>query len=63
MTTDPVLAIEAALTEAQRDAPETFSNTLERWIWAVAADAPELAERCIAAIEQRFTAAGTEVTR
>lgn len=35
-------------------APETFANTLERWIWAVASDAPALAEDCIAAIEQHF---------
>lgn len=35
-------------------APETFDNTLERWIWAVASDVPELAEKCIAAIERHF---------
>jgi hypothetical protein len=32
-------------------APETFENTLERWIWAVAGDAASLAEDCIKAIE------------
>ena len=35
-------------------APETFGNTLERWIWAVASDAASLAEESIAAIEQHF---------
>lgn len=35
-------------------APETFANTLERWIWAVASDAAGLAEECIAAIEAHF---------
>lgn len=35
-------------------APETFNNTLERWIWAVASGVPELAETCMAAIEQHF---------
>jgi hypothetical protein len=37
-------------------APETFSNMLERWVWAVGAGAPELAETCMAAIEQHFAA-------
>jgi hypothetical protein len=32
-------------------APETFSNILERWIWAVARDAGEIAEESIASIE------------
>lgn len=32
-------------------APETFDNLLERWIWAVASNAPELAEESIVAIE------------
>ena len=32
-------------------APETFENLLERWIWAVASNAPELAEESLAAIE------------
>ena len=45
-------------------APETFGNMLERWIWSVASDAPELGEACIAAIERYFTeraeAAGDE---
>jgi hypothetical protein len=35
-------------------APETFENALERWIWAVAGDAPALAEECIKAIEEHF---------
>ena len=35
-------------------APETFQNTLERWIWAVAGDASSLAEECIKAIEEHF---------
>jgi hypothetical protein len=35
-------------------APETFGNTLERWIWAVAADADSLAEESIKAIEEHF---------
>ena len=35
-------------------APETFGNTLERWIWAVASNVPELAEECMTAIEQHF---------
>lgn len=38
-------------------APEAFENTLERWIWAVAGDAPDLAEECMAAIEQHFARA------
>lgn len=38
-------------------APETFNNTLERWIWAVGADAVELAEECMAAIERHFAEA------
>lgn len=33
-------------------APETFENLLERWIWAVAADADVLAEECMSRIEE-----------
>jgi hypothetical protein len=33
-------------------APETFTNVLERWIWALAAGSPEMAEECISRIEQ-----------
>ena len=32
-------------------APETFSNVVERWIWALAAGSGAMAEQCIAAIE------------
>jgi hypothetical protein len=39
-------------------APETFQNTLERWIWAVAGDAPSLAEECMKAIEEHFGGEG-----
>jgi len=35
-------------------APETFENVLERWIWSIASDAPELAEQCMTQIEQHF---------
>lgn len=38
-------------------APETFGNAVERWIWAVASDAPEVAGQAIAAIEQHFAEA------
>lgn len=38
-------------------APETFSNTLERWIWAVASSAEDVTgEECIAAIEAHMAA-------
>jgi hypothetical protein len=39
-------------------APETFGNTLERWIWAVGADAEDLAEECMKAIEEYFGGEG-----
>jgi hypothetical protein len=39
-------------------APETFENTLERWIWAIAGDAAPLAEECISAIEAHFGGEG-----
>lgn len=35
-------------------APETFGNVLERWIWAVASGAAELAEECMTLIEQHL---------
>jgi hypothetical protein len=35
-------------------APETFSNVLERWIWAVANNLPVVAEACIVDIESRL---------
>lgn len=41
-------------------APETFGNTVERWIWAVASDAPEFAEEQISAIEAHFSDAADE---
>jgi hypothetical protein len=34
-------------------APETFGNLVERWIWAVAAEVPEMAHASIADIERR----------
>lgn len=40
-------------------APETFGNAVEAWIWAVASDAPDLAEEHIKAIEAHFAEAGT----
>lgn len=43
-------------------APETFENVLERWIWAVAAGTPELAEECMTQIEAHFTAAPSAAT-
>jgi hypothetical protein len=39
-------------------APETFENLLERWIWAVGADAESLAEECMKAIEEHFGGEG-----
>ena len=33
-------------------APETFGNLVERWIWAVSAEVPEMAHACIADIER-----------
>lgn len=33
-------------------APETFGNLVERWIWAVAAGAPQMAEASMADIER-----------
>ena len=39
-------------------APETFDNVLERWIWAVASDAGDLAEKCMTEIEEHFSERG-----
>jgi len=39
-------------------APETFSNVMERWIWAAAGDLPVMAEECITNIESHLN--GTE---
>jgi hypothetical protein len=37
-------------------APETFSNVLERWIWAVASSTEDtLGEECMTAIEAKMT--------
>lgn len=33
-------------------APETFPNVLERWIWSVASDASDMAEKSIQRIEE-----------
>jgi hypothetical protein len=33
-------------------APETFGNLVERWIWAIGAEVPEIAHACIADIER-----------
>jgi hypothetical protein len=41
-------------------APETFSNLLERWIWAVGAGVPEIAHASIADIERAMAITGTE---
>jgi hypothetical protein len=41
-------------------APETFSNTVERWIWAIASDAPSMAAECIEAIENHFATEGVQ---
>jgi hypothetical protein len=35
-------------------APEAFDNALERWIWAIASGAPDLAEDCMTMIEQHL---------
>jgi hypothetical protein len=35
-------------------APETFENMLERWLWAVAADSSELAEECMTKMEEHW---------
>lgn len=40
-------------------APETFANAVERWIWAVASGAPEIAEESVIAIEQHFAQAAS----
>lgn len=37
-------------------APETFGNLLERWIWAVASEVPEIAHASIADIERHCAA-------
>jgi hypothetical protein len=43
-------------------APETFENVLERWIWALASDAPEMAEECMARIEEMASARRKDIT-
>jgi len=35
-------------------APETFENVLERWIWAIAQNSPDMAESCMKQIENHF---------
>jgi hypothetical protein len=40
-------------------APETF-GAFERWVWAIGAGSARLAEECMGAIEDHFTAAREE---